>query len=111
VLYLQLLQRMGERDLGGVPAQECACEVRSVPEGQARMRAYKCSCGCGCGCAAFQLLTAYQIPKNFCHATNCLAQLVNMARHKARDPGNVPPTEDIERIVKYSKVLLSVISA
>jgi hypothetical protein len=34
-----------------------------------------------------------------------------MARYKARDPGDVPPTEDIERIVKYSKVLLSAISA
>jgi hypothetical protein len=34
-----------------------------------------------------------------------------MARHKARDPGDVPPTVDIERIVKYSKALLSTISA
>jgi hypothetical protein len=34
-----------------------------------------------------------------------------MARRKARDPGNVPPTEDVERIVKYSKALLSAISA
>jgi hypothetical protein len=68
-------------------------------------------CGYGCGCAAFQLLTACQIPENFRRAANCLAQLVNMARRKARDPGDVPPTEDIERIVKYSKVLLSAISA
>jgi hypothetical protein len=34
-----------------------------------------------------------------------------MARYKARDPGDVPPIEDIERIVKYSKALLSTISA
>jgi hypothetical protein len=38
-------------------------------------------------------------------------QLVNIARRKAQDPSDVPPTEDIERIVKYSKVLLSAISA
>jgi hypothetical protein len=34
-----------------------------------------------------------------------------MARCKARDPSDIPPIEDIKRIVKYSKVLLSAISA
>jgi PIN domain nuclease of toxin-antitoxin system len=36
---------------------------------------------------------------------------VNIARHKVRNPSNIPPTEDIECIVKYLKVLLSAISA
>jgi hypothetical protein len=52
-----------------------------------------------------------QIPENFYRAANCLVQLVNMARRKAWDPGDIPPIEDIERIMKYSKVLLSAISA
>jgi hypothetical protein len=34
-----------------------------------------------------------------------------MARRKVRDPSDVPPIEDIERIMKYSKALLSTISA
>jgi hypothetical protein len=36
---------------------------------------------------------------------------VNIARRKARDPGDIPPIEDVEHIVKYSKALLSTISA
>jgi hypothetical protein len=38
-------------------------------------------------------------------------QLVNIARRKAQDPGNVPPIDNIECIMKYLKVLLSTISA
>jgi PIN domain nuclease of toxin-antitoxin system len=34
-----------------------------------------------------------------------------MARCKVRDPGDIPPIEDIEHIMKYLKVLLSAISA
>jgi hypothetical protein len=64
-----------------------------------------------CGGWESRIQEGYQIPKNFRHAANCLAQLVNMARYKAWDPSDIPPTEDIERIVKYSKALLSVISA
>jgi hypothetical protein len=75
------------------------------------MRAHEYSCSYGCDYAAFQLLTAYQIPENFYHTANCLAQLVNIARCKARDPGDIPPIEDVKYIMKYSKALLSVISA
>jgi hypothetical protein len=34
-----------------------------------------------------------------------------MVRRKAQDSGDIPPTEDVEHIMKYSKVLLSAISA
>jgi hypothetical protein len=37
--------------------------------------------------------------------------LVNIVRRKVQDPSDVPPTEDVERIMKYSKALLSAISA
>jgi hypothetical protein len=36
--------------------------------------------------------------------------LVNIVRCKAQDPSNIPPIEDIEHIMEYLKVLLSVIS-
>jgi hypothetical protein len=38
-------------------------------------------------------------------------QLATMAKRKARDPGDVPLAEDVERIVKCSKALLNAISA